>query len=95
MRTSAAGKVTFVGYKRGYGKTVIVNHGRFKTLYAHLNRIGVRHGQNLMRRQIVGGVGRTGNATGYHLHFEVRDSRNRPYDPLPYLQRDAKLVSYR
>ena len=75
IRTTANGKVTFVGKKGGYGRTVIINHGgRYSTLYAHMSRYkkGVRSGSYVKQGQTIGYVGKSGLATGPHLHYEFR-----------------------
>jgi len=69
----------------GYGNMVIVQHpDKYSTVYAHLTKIGVKKGQFVTRGQQVGTVGRTGRATGHHLHFEVRAKRQ-PVDPTPLM----------
>ncbi len=71
---AGAGKVTACGWHGGYGNRVEITHaGGYRTLYAHLSRIGkgIRHGINVGQRQAIGAVGQTGSATGPHLHFEV------------------------
>lgn len=74
------------GWNGGYGNHVIIDHGNgFTTLYAHLNTIFVRTGENVSTGQQIGTVGNTGNSTGPHLHFEIRYQgypRN-PYSLLP------------
>lgn len=71
----------------GYGKLVIVRHGRnLFTAYAHNQRNLVRKGARVKRGDIIARVGRTGRATGAHLHFEVRHGST-PVDPLAYLPR--------
>lgn len=56
----------------GYGKHVIIDHGNnVTTIYAHLNRIYVYKGQKVTTADVIGGQGRTGWATGVHLHFQV------------------------
>lgn len=75
IRTTANGKVTFVGTKGGYGRTVVINHGgRYSTLYAHMSRYkkGVRSGSYVKQGQTIGYVGSSGLATGPHLHYEFR-----------------------
>jgi LysM repeat protein len=59
----------------GYGNHIVIDHGNgFQTLYAHLNAIYVNAGENVAQGQQIGEVGITGNATGPHLHFEIRQS---------------------
>ncbi len=69
----AAGQVLFAGWMRGYGQTVLIDHGGdLMTIYGHLSRMDVAEGQAVAAGQIIGGVGSTGTSTGSHLHFEVR-----------------------
>jgi len=57
----------------GYGKTVVVRHyNGLETVYAHLNKIKVKSGQEVKAGQLIGLGGRTGRATTEHLHFETR-----------------------
>jgi murein DD-endopeptidase MepM/ murein hydrolase activator NlpD len=80
------GKVVFAGWKTGYGYVVMVDHGKgYETLYAHCSKIAVSVGQTVHAGKTVAYVGRTGVATGPHLHFEVR--KNGVYqNPLRYLK---------
>jgi murein DD-endopeptidase MepM/ murein hydrolase activator NlpD len=65
------------GYNGGYGNYVVIDHGNgTQTLYAHFSSIVVSVGQTVSKGEKLGGVGRTGDATGNHLHFEVRGARN-------------------
>lgn len=73
------GKVYSCGCGYGYGNYVIIDHGisggqYYRTVYAHLKpgSITVSTGQKVNQGQKIGAVGTTGNSTGYHLHFEIR-----------------------
>ena len=67
-------RVAFVGWKGGYGRTVILDHGRgYTTLYGHMSRFGKeRVGQRIGQGTVIGYVGSSGLATGPHLHYEFR-----------------------
>lgn len=59
--------------KRGYGNTIIIDHGfGYKTLYAHLSEILVGIGRKVKRGEVIGLVGNTGMSLAPHLHYEVR-----------------------
>ncbi|MEM8546428.1 MAG: M23 family metallopeptidase, partial [Cyanobacteria bacterium P01_H01_bin.119] len=62
-------------YLGGYGLIVILRHAEdsLETRYAHLSRILVRPGETVKQGEVVGLVGSTGNSTGPHLHFELRE----------------------
>jgi murein DD-endopeptidase MepM/ murein hydrolase activator NlpD len=69
-----AGTVTFAGGNPccSYGLYVVVDHGNgFQTLYAHFSKVSVSVGQRVSQGQVLGNGGRTGYATGNHLHFEL------------------------
>jgi murein DD-endopeptidase MepM/ murein hydrolase activator NlpD len=75
IKASGDGKVDFIGYKGGYGKTIVLRHGAvYTTLYAHMSRFarGLRRGQRVSQGQTIGYIGSTGLATGPHLHYEFR-----------------------
>ena len=73
ITAAAAGRVIFAGWESGYGNTIIVDHGgSASTLYAHCSQIFVSNNQDVQRGQAIGAVGATGDATGPHLHFEIR-----------------------
>jgi murein DD-endopeptidase MepM/ murein hydrolase activator NlpD len=73
IHAAADGEVVMAGYMRGYGNTVIIDHGGgVSTLYGHCSSIEVSEGQTVRQGDIIARVGSTGLATGPHLHFEVR-----------------------
>ncbi|MEM7541030.1 MAG: peptidoglycan DD-metalloendopeptidase family protein [Pseudomonadota bacterium] len=84
IRATADGKVKFAGNNGGYGRTIELAHGEtYGTLYAHLARFagGLRKGKTVRQGQTIGYVGKSGLATGPHLHYEFRvNGRHR--DPL-------------
>ena len=82
---TADGVVVCSGRETGYGNIIRIDHGNgTQTCYAHLNKRKVRPGQKVRRGQVIGLVGQTGNATGPHVHYEVR-IRGKPVNPRPYL----------
>jgi murein DD-endopeptidase MepM/ murein hydrolase activator NlpD len=85
VRAMTRGTVLHAGPLGAYGLTVILRHGRnVQTLYAHLSRVDVRRGEEVAHQQVIALSGHTGNATGPHLHFEVR-RWGRTEDPVPLL----------
>ncbi len=69
---AGSGKVIFSGYKNGYGRTVIVDHGYgYKTLYAHNSTLLVNKGDSVKKGERIAKMGSTGTSTGNHCHFEV------------------------
>ncbi len=85
IRAADSGNVLYTGWYGGYGKVVIVSHGKgMATLYAHLSKIATNAGDNVSKGDVVGYEGTTGFSTGPHLHFEVRYN-GIPNNPLNYL----------
>lgn len=90
--TVRSGRVREARYHQGFGLFVNVDHGDgMSTLYAHLSQLGVHRGERVRQGQVIGAVGKSGNArskwVAAHLHFEVR-RQGEPVDPmsLPYFQ---------
>ncbi len=75
IKATSDGKITFRGTQNGYGKTIVLQHGKtYSTLYGHLSRFkkGQKRKQWVRQGDIIGYVGKTGRATGPHLHYEFR-----------------------
>lgn len=90
---AAAGRIVEARSRQKYGRMVVIDHGGgVKTLYAHADRLLVEEGEWVEQGDPIAEVGRTGNARGTHLHFEVRH-HDRPVDPLPLLRHGAQTAS--
>lgn len=81
IRAAAAGTVIIAkgggGWNGGYGNYIVIQHDNgTQTLYGHASKIYVSAGQHVEQGATIGAVGRTGKATGSHLHFEVRGATN-------------------
>ena len=86
IQATADGEVLDAGWMDRYGWGVRVRHTTDQeTLYAHLNRVDVKAGQRVSRGDILGTMGRSGSATGVHLHYEVRRN-GKAVNPQPYLR---------
>ncbi|MCE1228405.1 MAG: peptidoglycan DD-metalloendopeptidase family protein [Firmicutes bacterium] len=93
IQATADGEVVAAGWMDRYGWGVLVRHSKdLETLYAHMAHIDVQVGQNVRRGDILGGMGRSGNATGVHLHYEVR-RQGKPVNPQPYMRLQRQLLS--
>lgn len=89
---AAKGKVSFVGRKSGYGKTVEITHGNgLLTRYAHMSKFAARVGETVTPGQTIGAIGSTGRSTGPHLHFEVRVA-GRAVNPRTFLERAPNVL---
>jgi murein DD-endopeptidase MepM/ murein hydrolase activator NlpD len=88
VRAASPGVAEYAGNgMRGYGNAVILNHGEgITTLYGHLATIRVQSGETVPAGAVIGTIGRSGNATTHHLHFELRID-GEAVDPVPYLKR--------
>ncbi len=78
---TAGGTVEFAGWRGGYGKLVIIRHPNgYKTYYGHCSRLLVKKGIYVKQGQTIARVGRTGQATGPHVHYETR-IKGKPVNP--------------
>ena len=90
------GVVEKVDFKfSGYGNEVVVNHGfGYSTRYAHLSTVDVGVGQPLKRGDKIGEVGKSGKATGPHLHYEVL-YRDTPLNPMSFMDMSMPVDEYK
>jgi len=89
------GRITFAGWSHGYGNLIKIQHTNrnHSTRYGHMLGFarGIHRGVWVKQGQVIGYVGKTGLATGYHLHFEFR-IRNRAVNPLSIKHTPSKPV---
>ena len=82
---SEEGEVIFAGYSGSYGNLVKIKHSdNYETYYAHCNSIVVSVGEKVQQGQYIANMGMTGNATGSHIHFEIR-LNGCPINPYEYI----------
>lgn len=83
------GEVMFAQWLKGYGNLMIINHGNnYYTLYAHVEELYKKEGEQVDAGEIIGTAGDTGSIKGPCLHFEVRH-HGKPVDPLKWLKKGA------
>ncbi len=86
IRPGSPGRVVFAGWHPQYGRLVEVDHGySIRTRYAHMDEISVTDGQEVDRGTVLGLMGRSGRASGVHLHYEVVVN-GRPLDPANFMR---------
>ena len=87
IRAAQGGLVAYVGQDfHGFGRLILIEGADgLATFYAHLSKFTVRQGQYVKSGDQIGEMGKTGRATGVHLHFEVRKDLA-PVDPLIFLK---------
>jgi LysM repeat protein len=85
IRAAAAGKVIQSGWIKGFGKTIIIQHGNgVQTLYAHNSRLLINNGRQINIGEVIALAGSTGQSTGSHLHFAILVN-NKSVNPRKYL----------
>jgi murein DD-endopeptidase MepM/ murein hydrolase activator NlpD len=95
VKTTADGTIDFVGQQGGYGNVIMVRHqARYSTVYGHLSSFakGLHRGQKVSQGEVIGYVGKSGLATGPHLHYEFKIN-GQQLDPLRVSLPDAKPIS--
>ncbi|WP_005037196.1 M23 family metallopeptidase [Holophaga foetida] len=93
IQATADAVVVTAGWMDAYGYCVVLRHSdELETLYAHMSHLEVVPGQRVTRGHILGEMGQSGQATGVHLHYEVR-LHGRPVNPKPYLRLQKQWLS--
>lgn len=88
---TADGKVIKVQTLKGYGKTILIKHGKqIYTKYAHLKSFNVKQGEKVKMGQKIGIEGKTGTATGVHLHYEIL-VKSKPINPADFLYVEYRI----
>ena len=83
---AASGEAIGAGWHSGYGNLIKLKHPDGSiTLYAHINKILVSHGQKVVQGEQIAEMGSTGRSTGSHLHFEIHPEGEEAIDPLVLL----------
>lgn len=86
INAALAGTVNYAGWQEGYGNVIKIDNGKgTETTYAHCSAIIVKKGEVVKQGEKIGEVGSTGNSTGPHLHFEVREN-GEPKNPQKYIK---------
>lgn len=87
VMATADGVVLMASYMSGYGRLVVVRHGKtnISTYYAHLSEFYVRPNQVVRQGEVIGRIGRSGRTTSAHLHYEVRLNHT-PVNPYRFLR---------
>ena len=84
IQSPADGTVKRTGYRGGFGKYIIIDHGYgYETKFLHLSKINVKKGQSVVRGELIGETGNSGRSTAPHLHYEVIYNGT-PQNPLNY-----------
>lgn len=82
---TGSGKVGVAKWNFGYGRYIQINHAfNFTSTYAHLSKLFIKRGENVVKGQAIGMIGSSGMVTGQHLHYEISYD-GEAIDPLPYI----------
>jgi murein DD-endopeptidase MepM/ murein hydrolase activator NlpD len=77
IRAAMQGTVLYIDHNPNLGNFIVLKHGEYQSLYAHLSAYSVKMGETIRQGQEIGKIGNTGYTTGPHLHFEVFHNGNR------------------
>jgi murein DD-endopeptidase MepM/ murein hydrolase activator NlpD len=79
----------------GFGNHIVIDHGfGYQTIYAHLSKINIRQGDQVVRGQLIGTVGSSGISTAPHCHYEVHVN-GKPVNPISYCLDGLSVQEYK
>lgn len=92
------GTVTKIAFDKSYGNYIVIKapDGKFHW-FCHLSKVTCQVGQKISRMSKIGVMGSSGNSTGKHLHFEIRNSSNQyadTFNPADYMRIPNKVGTY-
>jgi murein DD-endopeptidase MepM/ murein hydrolase activator NlpD len=95
VKATCNGKIKFVGYHGGHGRTIMIARGTYKALYAHLSRFSskIHEGSYVKQGQVIGFVGSSGLSSGPHLHFEVI-TNGVHHDPMKIKLPEGEMIAF-
>lgn len=94
VKAALDGVVSQVDINADYGTSIMIDHPNgMQTIYAHLSAKNVKVGDQVSKGQKIGKSGKSGNASGPHLHFEVRNGKNNPVNPADFLSESANYLN--
>ena len=88
VQATADGVVRIASWQGGYGRLVVIDHGRgYRTYYAHNSQLLVKPGESVKRGQVISYMGTSGMSTGFHLHYEVWHN-GQALNPMAFVKAD-------
>jgi len=95
IQATGSGRVVKAARNAGFGNHIIIDHGfGYQTIYAHLSKINVRQGEQVVRGQLIGAVGSSGISTAPHCHYEVH-LNGKPVNPISYCLDGLSVQEYK
>lgn len=87
LHATDGGVVVYAGWNDwGFGNMVMIDHGNgWQSLYGHMSQVNVHCGQGVSQGEVIGLMGSTGNSTGPHVHFELRNDVYGTVNPVQFL----------
>jgi murein DD-endopeptidase MepM/ murein hydrolase activator NlpD len=95
IQATGSGRVVKATRNSGFGNHIVIDHGfGYQTIYAHLSKISIRQGDQVVRGQLIGTVGSSGISTAPHCHYEVHVN-GKPVNPISYCLDGLSVQEYK